>query len=626
MMKINRKKIISMALATMIAVGSTSAYAATFSDVKNDWAKTYIYRANELGLVKGNDGKFEPARSMTRIETISLAARILTPTAAETEKARTKYKKVLLDNKIPDWAIDDLAVALSEGIIDTGILKNIFNKNGALSLSPREEVVIYLVKAMGLQKQVEALPGNIKLPFKDASKVYNNSKPYVYIMNNLEVNGVKIIEGDDQGNFNPKSSIRRDSMAKVITMAYDYIEENKKKDEVVTPKPEQLTTVTGSIHSLLLFQDGQHIVIENEYGKRDSYKIDAKTVLKIDGSVVSFNSLKEGLKIRAEVTTGVGAEAGIVRTLNSETVVENYDGFISSIRDTGTRGLTIEYVENGISKRKTFDLGDNVSLLLDNKEVAFSQLRENDRAKIQITNGRVSRIDAKAYVRDMEGFLKTVDKDGKFIEVQVKDGSIVKYELHKDVTLTRDRKSARVSELRRGDKLEIRVEGERVTRLDAEIIRSTVSGRVQSKNISYDQSYITVADAKDKLGKTYAIPADADIRINGKKARLDQIELGYYVEVRLEGEEVIQIDGQPDSVANQHIGRITNVEDEYIEITLNNTLLEKVRVKILRDTVLEELSTGVKINYVRSFNRGDAVLVTGEIYGGTIDAVKVSRF
>ena len=54
MMKINRKKIISMALATMIAVGSTSAYAATFSDVKNDWAKTYIYRANEQGFEKEN--------------------------------------------------------------------------------------------------------------------------------------------------------------------------------------------------------------------------------------------------------------------------------------------------------------------------------------------------------------------------------------------------------------------------------------------------------------------------------------------------------------------------------------------------------------------------------------------
>lgn len=613
-MKFNVKKITSVALATLITVGSTS-FAASFTDVAdNYWGKPYIERGKELGFINGyEDGTFKPSASISRLQTISLSARLLNLPEAEITKAKQKYEKTLLDNKVPEWAVADMSVALSKGIIDTNILNKLFNANGAQTLSSREEVTIYIAKAIGLQKEVEALPSNIDLPFNDKSKVDKLAKPYVYI---LEKNG--IISGDGYKNFNPKDAINRAEMSKVITSAYDYMQ--KKDEEKPTPDP-AIKTVTGTIFSTFTTGGISQVIIETPTGEKENYKIDKDSILRLDGKIVNQSELVVGLKVKADVSIGQNNELGFIKTLDAESQINKIQGSIYDI-NTYAKTLSIEYIENGLRKKTTFNLSENTEILLDGKVVSLSDLKVDDIVNVEIINNKITKINANAHIRDVEGILKNINS--KYIEMELKDGTRVSYNLHNNVEVIRDNRSVSLDDLRKGDKVTITVKDNLVTKLDAQIVKKTIEGKISRKSIGYDKSEITVTNRETQRDETYIIPNDSRVYLDGKLSRLDQLELGYLVELSLEGEEVIEINSVTTTINNRHIGTISYVGKTYLEINLESSFGEKVEIIINNDTLMyEEFGKPISINDLR---KGDGVLITGEKYGNRLNATRIMKF
>lgn len=223
--RINIKKIASITLASLILIGSTSGFAAGFKDIAGHWAEIYINRGDSLGFIKGyDDGYFRPDREIDRLQVMALSARLLNMPKAEVDKATLEHKDELLKNYLDikeEWAAEDLSVALSEGIVTHDDLKRLYNDNGAKSLVSREEVAIYVARAMGVEKEVENKGSNILTGFADDSKIDKNVKLYVAVM--FEHG---ILRGDKMNHFNPKAPITRAQMATVISNAYDYIEAN----------------------------------------------------------------------------------------------------------------------------------------------------------------------------------------------------------------------------------------------------------------------------------------------------------------------------------------------------------------------------------------------------------------
>lgn len=618
-MKINAKKITSVALATLITIGSTS-FAASFTDVADDyWGKPFIEKGKELGFISGyEDGTFKPTASISRMQTITLSARLLNLPEAEITKAKQKYEATLLKHKVPEWAIGDMSVALSKGIIDTNILTKLFNDNGAQTLSPREEVTIYVARAMGLQKEVDSLPKDIVMPFKDSDKIDNLAKPYAYI---LEKKG--IVSGDENKNFKPKNAINRAEMSRMITSAYDYMQ--KENEEKPTPEPSpEVVTISGTIFSTFSTEEADHVVIETSNGEKENYKLQKDSVLRLDGRAVTHKDLINGLKVRAEVIEGKDNQLGFIKTLNAESKVEKIQGTIYNIRDSYTRSLGIEYVENGVTKRKSFNLSEDALIYLDGKTASFSDLKTDDNVNIEIINDKISEVNAVAYIRDIEGVLKGVNVSSRYIEVELKDGTKATYNLHSNADILRNDRAANLSDLRKGDKISLRIKNNVVTRLDAEIIKSTVEGKVKRKIIGYDRSEITILNNETRKEETYVIPSDARVFLDGKLARLDQIELGYLVELSLEGEEIIEINGNTTTINNKYMGTISYVGRTYLEMNLTNDYGEKVEVIISYDTLIQEES-GRTIS-LTDLRKGDGILVTGEIYGSRLDASKIMKF
>ena len=619
-MKINSKKITSLALATIIAIGSTSAYAANFKDVsKGHWAKNSIDKGNELGLLSGyEDGTFKPEKSIARIEAISLAGRAMNLKQSEIDEAVAKHKKTILDNGFDAWAVPDLSVALSEGIIDESILKRLYHDNGSFSLSSREEAVIYMAKAMGLQEEAEALGNDIKLPFKDNNKINKSAKPYVYLLNKHN-----IIVGDENGYFNPGDAINRASMSVVVSSAYDFIQQKKTDDEVKPEKPEDgKEYIQGKISKTFSALGEDHIVIVNAKGDILNYKLDEKSELKLDGKAISHADLIEGLEVKITVKDDKDSQNSIIKTLEAENKIERINGVLYDFEDSTNRTLTIEHKENGVSKRRTINLKSDTRIFLDGKEARLSDLRNQDRINIRLTNNVIDIIEAEAYIREVEGVLKNVDTvDSKYIDIKTEDGTEVRYKLAESFDVIRNKKSSNLGELRKGDKVELTLADNIVTKVDAEIVKSYVEGKIKSKKISYNSGEITIINEENRREETYVVPNSVLVKLDNNRVGLDKLELGYYVEINLEGEEVIEVNGLSTTLEDKHLGRITEVGLRYLEVTLNNG--NRVEVDIDKASIKNQ--SGYEIG-LSSLKKGDGILISGDIYGNEIIASEIMRF
>lgn len=621
-MKINTKKITSLALATIIAIGSTSAYAANFKDVtKGHWAESYIDKGNELGLLQGyEDGSFKPEKSIARIEAISLAGRAMNLKQSEIDEAIKQHKAIILKHGFDAWTVPDLSIALSQGIIDENVLTKLKHDNGSFTLSPREEAVIFMAKAMGLQEEAEALDSNLVLPFKDNDKINKAAKPYVYLLNKH-----KIIVGDDNGFFNPKHAINRASMSVVVSSAYDYIEEQKKndKDEVKPEKPEEgKEYIKGSISKIFTALGEDHVVIVTHDGKSLNYKLDEKSELKLDGKVILHADLLEGLEVKITIKEDKDSQNPTIKTLEAENKVEIIDGTIYDLEDATNKSITIEHQENSISKKRTINLNDKTRIFLDKKEAKFSDLRKQDRIKIHVINNVIDEIEAESYIREIEGVLKNVDTvDSKYIDIKTEDGTEVRYQLSKDADIVRNKKSSSLSELRRGDKVELTVADDIVTKVNAEIVKSYVEGKIKSKKISYNSGEITIINEENRKEETYVVPNNIVVKLDDTRVGLDKLELGYYVEINLEGEEVVEVNGLSTTLEDKHLGRITDVGIKCLEVTLNSGN----RVEVNIDKALIKNQSGYEIG-LSSLKKGDGILISGDIYGNEIVASEIMRF
>ena len=644
-MKINNKRIMSITLATLITAGSTGIYAANFKDIpKNYWAKQYIDRCEELGLLKGyDDGTFKPAISISNLQVLVTLSRTLELPKGEIEKATKKYKAALEKNKIPEWAMGDIAVAVEKGITSEKSLETIFDKNGKETMGNREELSVLLINTMGLQQAVKNKGEITKLPgLIDAGQVTKSKMPFVLVL--LEKG---ILRGDDNRNFNPKKNITRAEMATVLELAYDYIKGNGKPvpekpqpapekpqpapekpqpaPEKPQPAPEKPKTkiVLGTTSSTFSSSGENYVIIETVTEGRKSYKLDSKSILKIDGKVVAYADLIAGINVKMEVLGEDANTQGTIVSLTGDSIVADYKGTLSDLKDTGSKTLIITYIEKGIETKKFIVVSEDAIITLDGKKASFADLKERDKASIKAVNGKVTKIDAEATTRTWTGKLDDVDLVSNSIAIVTSDGTRTLYGLDKNASIIRNDKGSTLSSLRKGDKIDISIENNLVTAIKAQVVKTEVVGLVQRTTIGYNKQEITILNNQTKKEETYQIPALADIRLDGSLSRLDQFKLGYVTKITLESDEVVAIDGES-TLSTKHLGRITSIDTDKKIMTILIANGSTVSVDIT-DNTSYKIDTNDALLSFKSFMVRDNILVTGDIYQGRVIAKEVMK-
>lgn len=192
----------------IVSLCSFSGYAASatsFSDVPADhWAYSYIMKMTEMGLFNGTSepvdgiGTFDPSKSMTRAEFLTVVVRYL-------------YKDKMGQLDGADWFTESYIIAFNEHLIEESYI----DEETLNDPIPRQQMAYILTQA--LEAKGETTDGRLSdtaIPdYKDIGGLYKDSVKVAYKMGLL-------VGTDDKGTFNPQGVLTR---AEATTALYRLI-------------------------------------------------------------------------------------------------------------------------------------------------------------------------------------------------------------------------------------------------------------------------------------------------------------------------------------------------------------------------------------------------------------------
>ena len=221
-MKVKRLLSCLLSLVMVFSLTALPASAATtFPDIQTHWAKSYIEAMTAAGMFKGyEDGNFKPENQLTTAEALALCARAIGLDSSTTMDIATDYYdtvKTALNNE-QTWFYQEFSVCLATGILTASDLKSLYRSGDLTDPIEKEDLAVYLVRAMQLGPMSERLT-SYPLTFDDASSISGAAKPSVYL---LHVYG--IVEGDEFNDFSPKLNVTRAVMATMLTRSIAYMQ------------------------------------------------------------------------------------------------------------------------------------------------------------------------------------------------------------------------------------------------------------------------------------------------------------------------------------------------------------------------------------------------------------------
>lgn len=241
-----------------------------------EWALRYIMSLANRHIFDGYpDGTFKPQQTVTRIEAITAAVRLM-GLRDQAESAEEMATKLNFNDasKVPAWAVGYVAVALENDLF----------AESETSVNPSQPAdrlwaTTLLVKALKLQNEAEANM-NAKLPFSDASSVPAGSVGYVKVAVDKG-----LVNGFEDNTFRPKQPVTRAQIAALLDRAGNQLPSSN--DGLVTG------TVTAPVSgNVLTFRSN---------GQTTSLALDANAFIYRNGARVSAAALLTGdiVKIRS---------------------------------------------------------------------------------------------------------------------------------------------------------------------------------------------------------------------------------------------------------------------------------------------------------------------------------------
>jgi len=176
---------------------------AKFSDIASHWAKQDIEALAEAGIISGYpDGTFMPDKPVTRAEFVKLISLSFELPLAD---GVSDFDDVANNA----WYKDYVDAAVGSGLIK-GVSERSFNPDGLLS---REDASLILFRYISLSSELKASVNK----FTDDSLIADYAKDAVYALS-----GSGIVNGMENGSFEPKSELTRAQACKLLNVAMAY--------------------------------------------------------------------------------------------------------------------------------------------------------------------------------------------------------------------------------------------------------------------------------------------------------------------------------------------------------------------------------------------------------------------
>ena len=599
----------------LIMIFTTVASAVTFNDISNHWAKDYIVKVANNGIVTGySDGTFKPENNVTVLEALVMMSRLYDIDEDIEDQIIEEFKPVLEDmTNASDysWAFKNLSVALELGVVSESGLETMFKDKTISQKASKEEICVLLTKAMMLSDEAK----NLKvytLPFKDVALISTAARPYIYVMYDKE-----IVKGDNKEKINPKDNITRAIMATMLDRAYEYIQDNNIEPEFSDYEP--TTKLNGIVTDVTVGDVESYIYIKDDKSVSTIVRINDDTKIYLNNKIVAISKIEKNMLIACQID-----EQRIARTIEADNSSKIVNGKISLVAYAAPSKITIL---NEDKNKVTYDVpSTNMKIYLDGKETALKNLAEKDLISLRIKDGVLYQIDATSRIQKYDGKITAIDYTKlpiKLTMLTTVGNKSMTFEYSSDVVVNRNGVGSSFDQIRVGDVVTITAEYDKMIEINTNAAEAELSGTIKEILIA-SQNKIKIANSSGTI-KEYTVSNNVKINLGSKNATIYDLRLGYQVDVNTSGDQIVTIEAAEIQTAKSFTGKVVfvNLDNKLIMMQniKDNGETELIYLRIVNSTKIFDTSGSTK--YLKDVKEGINVMSTAISQGGEYVAVSV---
>ena len=603
MKRLSRVCSMVMVLALVLALSGPQAAAVTFSDMTDHWARADVEELANKGIINGySDGTFLPDAKMSAAEALLFCARVTSLDSRIQAQVAEKHQQSLsqmLPEVMRSWAIPEMAVCLETGIISSAELSSMCSAGAISQAITRENLSLYLVRAMQLEPMVKNLT-TYTLPFADSNKIAPSMQPYVYLLYSYGVVG-----GNENNEFMPTSTVSRAEMAVMLKRALEFMAD--KQVEVELPAYTTNDWVGGVVVTAVPGSGGSTLLTFNsDFTGTSSISLPSDVRIYENNMITTSSALQAGKYVRVNLSfTGRPETVRIGGTLTT------YSGTVTGLSD-GV--LTI--LADGISRQFTIDRFTQVQVgqtVGDNTLVDESAGYTSATCRVD-SLGHLAGVQLLGGTRQEEGLIKSVTfsaNGAAVLQVTRFNGETQRYTVPAGTGVLVNGLTGTLSSTYVGDYVTLRVSNDNTGEVSAvmvDTITQYIQGSIKSVRTSVSPSTITINDFATGKSATYNVASGAIITYNGDSIGLSRLENGYFVTLRLYANEAAMIQAYPGSSTVQ--GVITAINygaTTDLTVALNDGTTATYTVDLTNPPDIYRGNTQSTIDKLKA---GDAVTLT----------------
>ena len=606
-----KSRIIVTIIALVIMLSSTMAFGDTmiFTDISGHWAKDYIEDIYSRKITTGYpDATFKPQGNISKLESIVMIAKLMGYSDTESAYYINQYKEKLEKNNIPAWAQGATAYALFNDILlekDLADLVSTANQTYA----KRYEVATYIGRVLqyGAGEKISSI---YVIPYLDELSIPVEAAPYIDLLlkNNI------LDKSSNDGRFLPNNLITRAEVSKLISLSAKILDNKSNGNTTPTLPPTEgkvdTKTISGDIDNIIR---GTKNTISILNGKEKSvYDIADDAKITVDGKTATLSKLSVGQQVTAKV------ENNRIVELKATTVGEDIEGYYYYYLDGKTPKVFIKDKNDDVI---SFDFTGNTKVYLMNKSVKIGDLNFGDIVTVKSLDNKAIEIKAESKDKIVEGVVDHVSCTSKedVLEVVLDDKSVKTFTISSKAALKRDRKSASFSDIKVGDEVEIGLEYDAVTYVNAYSVQRTEKGYI--KNISFGQKSEITIEKYDGDLEVFEITPNTTIRIEDKNASIYDLRIGYEVELEMENDEVLWMESYRKLQGVTYQGKVIDLDSRNDIMELEIKAGEEIAVQVDNNTIYNDEKG--QIIRLRDINEDDEIVVYAEDNGYYILAKRV---
>lgn len=608
-MKKQTKKAFAVITAAALSVTmSISAFAAKFPDVTEKtypWALDAIESMADEGIIKGyEDGSFNPAKTVSKLESLVLISRILgvnnEKTSRITEAAWDVYGEDIAEYELP-YGKDEIAYLLGKNVISVDELEEYIDAAHRDDALKRYEVAILLTKAMDAEANLKAELAT-GLEYADTSDIPANAKKYVAYVSDQE-----LMQGMEDNKFAPNDTVTRAQAA------------------VVLHKLQQITDYefkTGIVSAV--DQTTRQIKIKEAEDSVLSHYLTADTIVRYNGTIIGINDISVGYDAVVTYKSGKLYSVDFTDALIDDVIKGAFSGSANSTAKGTT--ITVNVIGDNDtqlpSEKTTFKLSDECVITYNNNTCALASIKAGSYVKLTVKEGIVTVLEAQNKENTFSGRVDEVILEPVYkLRIEENGGEVDEYLLNSEVKVTRNGKTVSVREVLAGDTVSVTTSYGIIKSLVATSRASAKTGIIKEVIISSTPKLTLTYDGVDT---TYYVTTDAEITLSGVKSTFYDLRVGQATTIKLDSDTVVAIESAASDEVVTWAGTVTLVNSsygliqlEFTDVVTGQTRTESVFVKD-KATIVDYATQ--KTKKLSAVTPGMKVNVTGTMQTGLFEA------